>query len=148
MTMILPLTSLLKVLQHPTFRNLDWLPSELRRQSALSFSPFQFLIQISLSLTINQASILWKLSGMFQVGELWGATFQTPRVEKRYRNKSYLKFLYLTQTRFSEYAAAINLLPFPTMVVSYAFSCHGGRLPVAISIKNSHRTFPTFPLKA
>lgn len=139
---------LLKVLQHPTFRNLDWLPSELRRQSTLSFSPFQLLIQISLSVTINQASILWKLSGMFQVGELWGATFPTPRAEKRCRNKSYLKFLYLTQTQFSEYTAAINLLLFPAMVVSYAFSCRGGRLPIAISIKNSHRTSSTFPLKA
>lgn len=119
MTMILPLTSSLKVLQLPTFRNLDWLPSELRRQFNFVFLSLwvslclQLLIQISLSVTINQASILLKLSGMLQVGELWGATFQTPKVEKRYRNKSYLKFLYLTQAQFPEYTAAISLLPVP-----------------------------------
>lgn len=73
----------------------------------------QLLIQISLSVTINQASLLLKLSGMLQVGILWGATFQTPKVEERYGNESYLKFLYLTQAQFSERTAAISLLPVP-----------------------------------
>ena len=119
MTMILPVTFSLKLLQLPTFRSLDWLPSELRRQFNFVFLSLwvslclQLLIQISLSVTINQASILLKLSGMLQVGELYGATFQTPKVEKRYRNKSYLKFLYLTQAQFPEYTAAISLLPVP-----------------------------------